>query len=299
MQSKKLKILVVLGPTATGKSDLAVRLAKKFDGEIISADSRQVYKSMSIGTGKITNKEKNGIKHHLLDVASPKKIFTVAEYKILTEQAIHKITSKNKTPIICGGTGFYIQSIVDDLQIPEVPANFVLRQQLESKSLGELNTKLIKLDPIRAKNIDSKNNVRLVRAIEIAIALGKVPKIKKGFNKKYEFLQIGLTLNNKKLEEKINKRLSKRIRAGMIAEVKKIHKSGISWRKLESFGLEYKFVAKYLQDKITKGDMIRLLEIAIRQYAKRQVTWFKRDKTIKWFDPKDYKKIAAQVQSFI
>ena len=159
------KILVILGPTATGKSGLAVKLARKYKGEVISADSRQVYKDLDIGTGKITKKEMRGVPHHMLDIVSPKKVFTVSEWKEKTEKIIKNIISRGKLPIICGGTGFYIQSIVENVILPEVPPNKVLRKKLEKKGLAELQTILVKLDPRRFSNIDIKNPVRLIRDI--------------------------------------------------------------------------------------------------------------------------------------
>ncbi len=295
----KNKILAIVGPTTTGKSDLAVLLAKKFSGEIISADSRQVYRGMDIGTGKITKKEMRGIPHYLLDVASPKTIFTVAQYKKLTDKAIEKIVASGMLPILCGGTGFYIQPVVDDVAIPEVGPNLKLRRDLNKKSTDELFAELKKLDPRRARNIDKKNPVRLIRAIEIATAIGFVPKLKIKENKKYDFLQIGLTLSHDGLAEKIHTRLLKRMKKGMVAEVKKIKESGVSWGRLYDMGLEYRSVSEYLQGKMTKTEMIKKLEVAIRQYAKRQYTWFKRDKRIKWFDPKDKDDIEREIISWL
>ncbi|MBI3632711.1 MAG: tRNA (adenosine(37)-N6)-dimethylallyltransferase MiaA, partial [Candidatus Vogelbacteria bacterium] len=178
MKIVKPKILVVLGPTATGKSDLAVKLAEKFNGEVISADSRQVYKGMDIGSGKITRREMKQIPHHMLDIISPKKVFTVSDFKKLTEEKIKDILRRDKLPIICGGTGFYIQSIINDLNIPEVTANIPLRKKLEKWSIDRLNAELKKLDSNRASGIDNKNPVRLIRAIEIATAIGKIPKLR-------------------------------------------------------------------------------------------------------------------------
>ncbi len=167
------KLIVILGPTASGKSELAVKLAKKFNGEIISADSRQVYKGLNIGTGKITKKEMKGIGHHLLDVASPKRKFTVAQFQKLAFKKIREIQRRGKTPFLVGGTGFYIQSVVDNISIPEVTPNWKLRKALEKKNTEELFSMLKKLDPARAKTIDSKNPRRLTRAIEIASAEGR------------------------------------------------------------------------------------------------------------------------------
>lgn len=275
------KIIVILGPTASGKSDLAVIIAKKISGEIISADSRQVYKGMDIGSGKITKKEMLGIPHHLLDVANPKRTFTVSHYQKLADQKIKEIISRNKTPIIVGGTGLYIQSIVDGVVLPEVGPNYDLRQKLERLSVGQLFSKLQKLDPIRAKSIDAKNPRRLIRAIEIATALGKVPELKTKPSP-YEFILIGLNPGEKILKQNIHKRLEKRLKQGMIQEVKRLRAAGLSWKRLESFGLEYRFIAQYLQSKITKQEMKTLIEKESWQYAKKQMTWFKRDERIRW-----------------
>ncbi|MEK9183492.1 MAG: tRNA (adenosine(37)-N6)-dimethylallyltransferase MiaA [Patescibacteria group bacterium] len=279
----KPKVLVIVGPTASGKSALAVKLAKRFKGEIISADSRQVYRGMNIGTGKITKKEMGGVPHHLLNVASPKNTFTVAKYKKLAEQAIKKILKRDKLPIIVGGTGFYIQSIVDNVFLPEVPPNKKLRENLEKKSTAELFKILKKYDPKRAKTIDANNPRRLVRAIEIAKSLGQVPSLNKK-DSLYEFLQIGIRVDLKKLEGKIEKRLLARIKRGMVAEVKKLKNSGLSWQKLDSFGLEYRYIARYLQGQLSKPEMIQQLKTAILKYAKRQMTWFKKDKRIVWIE---------------
>lgn len=274
---------MVVGPTASGKSDWAVKLARRFNGEIISADSRQVYQGMDIGTGKITKKEMGGIPHYLLNVASPQSTFTVSRYKKLAGQAIKKIGQKGKLPIMVGGTGFYIQSIVDNVVLPAVPPNDNLRKKLEKKSPAELFKILKKYDRQRAKTIDAKNPRRLVRAIEIAASLGQVPPFNKS-DSPYEFFQLGIKVDLKKLGSRIEKRLVKRIKLGMIAEVKKLRQSGLSWAKLDSFGLEYRYLARYLQGQLSKPEMIQQLTTAIIQYAKRQMIWFKKDKRIVWIN---------------
>ena len=304
------KIIVVLGSTATGKSDLAVFLAKKLGGEIVSADSRQVYKGLDIGTGKVprdyTNyklKAKNylykGIPHHLLDVANPKRVFTVSEYKKLGEKALQNIWWRGKLPIICGGTGFYIQALVDGIILPEVPPNKKLRKQLEKKLVTELFATLKKLDPRRAKEIDRKNPRRLIRAIEIAKYLGRVPLLKVQAPKNTDILQIGIDMPDEVLKECIKKRLLARIKKGMIQEAVHLHHQGLLWKRMEELGLEYRYLARYLQKKITKEQMINKLARAIWQYAKRQRTWFKRDKRIKWFKPQQKKDIEKLVRRFL
>lgn len=298
MKTKK-KVLVVLGPTATGKSALAVLLAKRFGGEVISADSRQVYKGLNIGTGKLTKKEMVGIPHHLLDVASPSRVFTVSHYKKLAEKALKKIWTKGKIPILCGGTGFYIRAIVDNIALPEVPPNKKLRAQLEKKTTEELFEILKKLDARRAKDIDRKNPRRLVRAIEIAKYLGKVPRLKASPPNDMDVLEIGIDIPDKILKERISKRLDARIKQGMVAEVKKLHRNGLSWNRMEALGLEYRYLARYLQGKISKDRMVSKLEHEIWQYAKRQRTWFKKDKRIVWFRPQERKKIEGLVEKFL
>ncbi len=285
----KPKIIVVLGPTASGKSALAVRLAKELNGEIISADSRQVYKGLDIGTGKITKKEMLGIPHHLLDVADPKKVFTVQNFKDLAEEAIDKIISKGKLPIVCGGTGFYIQAIVENFIYPEVPPNQKLRKQLSKKTTSELFMMLAKKDVRRAANIDGKNKVRLIRALEIVEALGRIPTLDIGCPK-YDVLQIGIKTDEKTLKEKIYKRLIFRLKQGMLKEAEKLHTKGLSWKRMEELGLEYRYLARFLQKHYKnpldyargKQEMIEQLNKEIWHYAKRQMTWFKRDKNIHW-----------------
>ena len=299
MLKKKTKIIVIVGPTASGKSDLAVWLAKKFNGEVISADSRQVYKGMDIGTGKITRKEMLGIPHYLLDVANPKRRFSVEKFQKLAKKYISNIVKKEKLPIVCGGTGFYIRSIIDDLKIPKVRPNIKLRKELEKKSTNELCDILKKLDKRIFKNIDKKNRVRLIRAIEIANELGSVPKLELKPAKEYEVLEIGLLVDQDKLKDKIVVRLQKRLKQGMIQEVRNLRNSGLSWKKLFEFGLEYRFISLYLQQKISKDQMIDQLSKAIYQYAKRQMTWFKKDKRIVWIKPEERGEAEKIVKSFL
>ncbi len=280
------KVIVILGQTATGKSDLAVKFARRnggIYGEIISADSRQVYKGLDIGSGKITKKEMRGIPHYLLDVANPKNRFTVVQFKELAEKKIEEILARKKVPIICGGTGFYIDAVVKGIILPEVPPNLKLRKDLEKKSAPELFKILQKLDSRRAKDIDPHNKVRLIRAMEIVKSLGKVPHLEASLPS-YEFIKIGLYLPPDKLKKKIEKRLLVRIKIGMLKEAQKLHKAGLSWKRMEELGLEYRYMALYLQKKITKQEMLEKINTESYKYAQRQMTWFKRDKEIKWFD---------------
>jgi tRNA dimethylallyltransferase len=291
------KIVAVVGPTASGKSALAVEIAKKYNGEVISADSRQVYVGLNIGTGKITKKEMSGVQHHLLDVANPKTQFTVSTYKELADKAITEILSRGKLPIICGGTGFYIEAVVKNVLLPNVPVNKKLRKKLSKKSSLQLFEMLKKLDPARAAAVGQYNAVRLIRAIEIVTALGKVPPVK--IEPKYEVLSIGIKTEKDVLKEKIHARLLSRIKQGMITEAKTLHEKGLTWKRMKELGLEYRALARHLCGETTEQEMIEQLDREIYQYAKRQIQWFKRDKNIQWFPIENTQKINNTIKKFL
>lgn len=294
---KKSKLIVILGPTASGKSELAIKLAKKFNGEIISADSRQVYKGMDIGTGKVTKKEMKGIPHYLLDVVSPKRRFTVVQYKKLALQAIDKIFKKGKVPILCGGTGFYIQAVIDGIIIPEVPPDWRLRKKLGKKSSKELYQILKKLDFRRAKTIEKENPRRLIRAIEIVMKTKEHVPIFKKNPLPYPVLMIGIKKSPEELKKLIKERFLKWLSRGLIKEVKNLKKFGLSWRKIEDFGIHYRVVAQYLQKKIGYEAMIENSIKEIQNYAKRQMAWFKKDQRIRWV--KNYQETEKLVKEFL
>lgn len=323
----KNKLIIILGPTASGKSSTAIKLAKKLNGEIISADSRQIYRGMDIGTGKISQDlpslfeegvrgrcfqyaseiyYSNKIPHYMLDIVSPHTDYNVAKFKKKTQKIIKDILKRQKLPILCGGTGFWIKAVVDNVQLPEVKPNKILRRKLEKLSTDKLFKKLEKLDPRRAENIDKKNKVRLIRAIEICQTLGKVPQLSsspfereagsEGAN--YQFLQIGIKHPKKILYERIQKNINKRFKQGMIAEVKKLHRDKkLSWKKIQRFGLAYYWIPLYLQNKISRKELTEKIYLAEKNYAKRQMTWFKKDKRIVWL--KDYQAIEKKVKKFL
>ena len=291
------KLIVILGPTASGKSELAVRLAKKFNGEVISADSRQVYKGMDIGTGKITKKEMQNIPHHLLNVTSPKRKFSVAQYRKLALKTLNKIFKKGKIPILCGGTGFYIQAVIDGIIIPEVKPDWRLRSDLEQLSTEELFDRLKKLDPKRAKTIDKNNRRRLIRALEILIKTKKpVPSLKKN-PLPYPVLMLGIKKEKNELKNLIKKRFFKWLRQGFLKEVKKMRESGLSWKKIEDFGIHYRTAALYLQEKINDLEFIEKSLLKLQNYTKRQMTWFKKDKRI--ILVKNQKKAEKLIKAFL
>ena len=309
------KIVVVLGPTSSGKSDIAIKLAKKFDGEIISADSRQIYRGMDIGTGKVLGNPisnwksgfqvwmSHGIPHYMISFVSSRTKYNVAKFKRQAEKIIEGILKRGKLPIICGGTGFWIQAIVDNVSFPEVKPDWKLRRRLDKHSAEKLFAILKRLDPERAKTIDSKNKAMLIRAIEICKKIKKVPRIEniplRGTTSRvaqYKFLQIGIKLPKERLYKNIEKRVKARFKQGMVAEVEKLHKQGLSWKKIQSFGLAYFWIPLYLQDKLTKTELVEKITNAEKKYAKRQMTWFRRDSRIKWL--KNYSQTEKTVKKF-
>jgi len=271
----KIPVIAIVGPTALGKSDLAVSLAKKINGEIISADSRQVYKGMDIGTGKITPKEMRGIPHYMLDIAYPERRINVVDYTKLAKQIILDINHRGRIPIMCGGTGFYIEELLFPSGLPEVKANNKLRNKLSKLSTERLFLMLKKADVRRAKEIDPKNKVRIIRALEIIESLGKVPARKKvvsPFNVKFIELDAPIDF----IQKKIRQRLNKRMKAGLVTEGKRLLRSGLSHKEMQSFGLEYIWLSLLLEKRISKKEFMTGLENDIAQYARRQKTWFKK-----------------------
>lgn len=280
----KPRILAIVGPTASGKSDLAVQAAELFNGEVVSADSRQVYRGLDLGTGKMNREEMRGVPHHLIDVADPTDTFTVTDFKAQAEKAITEIVARGKLPIICGGTGLYVDTLINNLEIPEVPPNAELRDKLSDLSTHELFKMLSEKDPERADAIDKNNPRRLVRALEIVEALGKVPPLTYE-SPMYDPLFVGISIPKDILEMRIKRRLRGRIEAGMIQEAENLHAQGLSWDRMESLGLEYKYLALHLQGKLNAEEMETELGKAIIDYSKRQMTWFRKNPRIEWLTP--------------
>ena len=285
---RKPKIIVIVGPTASGKSDLAIKIAGKFNSEIISADSRQIYRGMDIGTAKPAKTEIRKIPHHLIDIKNPDENYTVAQYKKDCLKAIKMVLAKNKIPVLVGGTGLYIKTIADNLEIPEVKPDFQLREKLEkelkSKGLDYLYQKLIELDPEAAYIIDSKNPRRIVRALEITLKNEKpFSQQRKSGKKLFNCLKIGISLPKEKLREKINKRADKILKNGLIKEVKNlIKKYPFDIPAFDAIG--YREIINYLQGKVSLDETTALIKKNTWRYAKRQITWFKKDKKIIWID---------------
>jgi tRNA dimethylallyltransferase len=295
--NNKPKVLVIVGPTASGKTSLSIQLAKKFNGEVISADSRQVYKGLDIGTGKVTKNEMGGIPHHLLDVADPKETYTVADFVRDGRNAIEEIISRGKLPIIVGGTFLYVDSLLGKISTPEVAPNLKLREHLETLSNETLFTLLKEKDPQRAQTIDSSNKRRLVRALEIIDSIGLVPDTKT--EDLYNPLFIGITISKEKLFENISKRLTDRIAHGMVEEVQNLLANNLSFERLAELGIEYTYTIDFLQNKISKEEMQNQIVTKSVQYAKRQMTWLKRNAEIHWLELEERSKIEKLVEDFL
>ncbi len=296
MPKPKNKIIVLLGQTATGKTGLSIALAKKYKGEVVSADSRQVYQGLNLGSGKVTKKEMQGIAHHLIGVANPKRKFSVAQFQKQAYLAMDDISKRGKTPFLVGGSAFYLYSVIQGWQFPSTTRDEKLRKNLEKKTAEQLFSLLKGLSPKRAQNIEPNNKRRIIRAIEIAKQLGRVPEVIK--KPKYDCLVLGLKMPNEELKKLIEIRLLKRMKLGMIAEVKKLRVAGLSWKRLESFGLEYKWLALYLQNKVSREEMLERLATDIYRFAKRQITWFKKDTSINWLSC-NKKERLGQAQTLI
>lgn len=280
VNQEKPKVLLILGTTSAGKTELAVSLALEFNGEIIGADSRQVYRGLDVGSGKDLSAYKVGrrrVPHHLIDVASPKKKFNVVRYQRLAQQAIADILKRGRLPIVVGGSGLYLQALVDNYNFPTRLVSLQKKKQWLNLSQAELYKKIEDLRPefaARLNNSDRHNQRRLMRYLEV-ISSGERPVGKK--NSPYDFLVLGLKASDEVLKKRIRERLLRRLaKEGLVAEVEGLRLSGLSWKRLESFGLEYKFVSQYLQGHLSYPAMVEKLDRVIYRFAKRQKTWFKR-----------------------
>ncbi|MCX6806699.1 MAG: tRNA (adenosine(37)-N6)-dimethylallyltransferase MiaA [Candidatus Berkelbacteria bacterium] len=290
-------LIAIVGPTASGKSNLAIKLAKKFNGEIICADSRTIYKGMVIGTASPV---KSKIPHHLLHFVEPDQTFTVAQFQDLTYQIIDEILKHNKIPFLVGGTGLYVDAVTKGLSIPRIPPNPELRAKLEKMSNEKLLSKLKKLDAQKAKSIDPNNKRRLVRALEVCL-LTKKPVSQQQTIKKppFKVLTLGVDVPKEALQEKINSRVDKMIKMGFLQEVKKLLKKGAKLNLPSMSGLGYKQIAEHLlyEKPKTLEDTIKQIKIKTRQFAKRQMTWFTKDKGIVWV--KNQKEAEDQIKKFL
>lgn len=298
----KTKRLAIMGPTAGGKSSLAVALAEAYGGEIISADSRQVYRGMDIGTGKVPRDQRstpdfqlsthnpltrepvnasipyfsNGIPHYLLDVADPNDEYNVTDFQRDAGAVMTDIERRGKLPVLCGGTGFWIQALVEAQRFPDIPPNRALREELGTLDTETLFARLESIDPRRAATVDRNNPLRLIRAIEVASALGSVPPLESHPEKRKEWTLVALSPDQETLHRNIERRLDERLTQGLVEEVSGLRERGLGWERLENFGLEYYWVARYLKNDLPLDEMRTALLQDIKAYAKRQLTYLRR-----------------------
>ncbi|MDU5079952.1 tRNA (adenosine(37)-N6)-dimethylallyltransferase MiaA [uncultured Tissierella sp.] len=292
----KDNLFILIGPTAIGKTALSIELAKKMNGEIISADSMQIYKYMDIGSAKITKEEMDDIPHHLIDIVLPNEDFTVANFKDNAIKLIRDINSRNKIPIVAGGTGLYINSLVYSLNFTQVAPNDEIRNKLES--LGDkygneyLHQELQRIDVKSAEKISVNDRKRIIRAIEIFEITGKLmSEYNENFRKPvedYNLVMIGLNMDRKELYDRINLRVDIMIEEGLMEEVKKLLSMGYSKELVSMQGIGYKEIIMYLEGNISLAKSIEMIKQGTRNYAKRQLTWFRRDNRIKWVNVDEF-----------
>jgi len=290
----KAKVIVICGPTASGKTALSIEVAKKINGEIISCDSMQIYKDMNIGTAKPTKEEMGEIKHYLIDYVLPTERYSVAEYKKDAKKAIKEVIEKGKTPIIVGGTGLYVDSLIYEIEYPEIKFDEEYRKKLEKEveeeGLEKLYEKAKKIDPIAIQKISKTDKKRILRVLEIYHATGKTKTeqeiISRQKEPEYDYKVYGLLWDRQKLYDRINLRVDIMIEQGLIEEVKTILKKYSKFPTAMQ-GLGYKEVVQYLNKEITKEEMIEKIKQETRRYAKRQMTWFRKNKQTIWLNAED------------
>lgn len=300
------KLFILMGPTAVGKTSISIDLAKRLNGEIISADSMQIYKYMNIGTAKVMPNEMEGIPHYLIDIIYPDENFTVSDYKRMATKFIKKINQKNKLPIVVGGTGLYINSLVYKLNFASVPPNDEIRKKLETYDNEYLHSKLIEVDRITGERISVNDRKRIIRALEIWEVSGKTPsEYNKNFREEtdeYNLTMVCLNMDRERLYQRINDRVDLMIELGLVDEVKNILNMGYNKNLVSMQGIGYKEIIMYLENKISLDDAINIIKQGSRNYAKRQLTWFRRDNRIKWIDIDNFEsidQISENIEDYI
>ncbi len=276
----KPRLIAVVGTNASGKSGLSIELALRFGGEVISADSRQVYRGLDLGSGKVTREEMRGVPHHLLDVCAPGTFFTMADFQRLAYAAIDDVLARGKMPFLAGGTGLYVDAVCEGYQLSQIAPDLAYRRELEALPTERLHALLQERQP--GREIDAHNRNRIMRALE-KLHDGDTAGDRR--EARYETLKLGVTWPRETLCARIDERLERRIQEGMIEEVQGLLRSGVSADFLYRLGLEYRYISQYLLGEIpNREDMLEQLSRAIKRFAKRQMTWFRRDRTIHWLD---------------
>ncbi|MDY2657618.1 MAG: tRNA (adenosine(37)-N6)-dimethylallyltransferase MiaA [Candidatus Limiplasma sp.] len=274
------KLIVIAGTNASGKSGLGVELALRYGGEIVSADSRQVFRGLDLGSGKITPEEMQGVRHHLIDVCEAGDFFSMADFQRMAYEAIDDILARGKPPFLVGGTGLYVDSVADGYELSNRMPDLAYRAELEKLTTEELYAMLVKAVP--DVEVERRNRNRVMRLLE---KLHDGDDVIPGRNPRYETLRLGVTWDRETLRRRIDERLDRRLEEGMVEEVRGLLDRGVSEEFLLKLGLEYRFITQYLKGEIgTLEEMRTLLSTAIKQFAKRQMTWFRRDASIHWLD---------------
>ncbi len=297
----KPPLIVILGPTASGKSGLAIALAQRFRGEIVSADSRQVYRGLNIGTAKVTPQEQASVPHHLLDVADVEEIYTVSQFQKQAIEAINGILARGHLPFLVGGSPHYIQAVVDHLAIPAVPPQPGLRAQLEARPLADLLAQLEQLDPQAAASIDRNNPRRVMRALEVCLVTGQPFSAQRRMQEPlYRSLLLGLSWPRDVLYTRIDARVDERMQQGMVQEVRDLLAAGVSHERLEALGLEYRYISRWLRGEFAdEAEMVQRLKYAIHDFTRRQLTWFRKDRRIVWIGGNNVEQAEAAVREFL
>lgn len=281
------RLIVIIGPTASGKTGLAVELARHIGGEVVSADSRQVYRGLDIGTEKVVKCEMRGVLHHCIDIASPRRSFSVTQWRSHAERAVRGIQHRGHIPIVAGGTGLYVDALVYGTVFPDVKPNGALRQRLAKLSPEALFAELSQLDPARAATVEHANPRRLIRAIEVATALGRVPPLVPA-EPRFAVTWIGLNPDREVLEERIAERLDRALRRGLVAETKRLRDElHLSPRRINELGMEYRVCAAYLRGELPKEALRSTLVREVCRYAKRQMTWFRQCPGVAWYPSRE------------
>ena len=275
----KGRLIVILGTNASGKSGLGVELAKKYGGEIVSADSRQVYRGLDLGSGKITPEETQGVPHHLIDVCDPGDFFSMADFQRLAYAAIDDILARGRVPFLVGGTGLYVDAVADGYMLSLRAPDLALRARLETYETPALYEML--KEKLPDTDVDPKNRNRVMRALERLAADDYHPGRR---SPRYETLKLGVTWPREILKKRIDQRLEKRLQQGMVQEVQRLLNAGVSPEFLDKLGLEYRYLSQYLLGRWTYDQMVDELGRAIKRFAKRQMTWFRREENLHWLD---------------
>jgi tRNA dimethylallyltransferase len=286
-----VQLVAIVGPTAAGKTALSLDLAEALDGEIVSADSRQIYRGMDIGTAKATPTEQARVPHHLLDIVDPDQVLTLAEYQQMAYRVIDEIYQRGRLPFLVGGTGQYVAALLEGWRIPEVPPDHVLRAELEAEAAANgpeaLHARLAAVDPVAAARIDHRNVRRVIRALEVCLVTGTpISELQAKSPPPFQVVQIGLTRERAMLYQRIDARVDRMIEDGLVEEVQRLAERGYDWALPSLTGLGYQQIGQYLRGELTLAEAITLIKKATRRFVQQQYNWFRlTDPAIHWFDP--------------